>query len=569
MPATTRLRTHLRSAGTTYHGASSVEVWVERVVERLHVLRPQGAVVEVAPAELPPLVGAVDAILQPLALLLVRHVQEDLHDRGPLVREHALERPDVLVAPLPHALGRQRLHPHDEHVLVVAPVEHADLAVGRRVTVDPPEEVVGELLLARHAERRDPHSGRVDPGEDVAQHAVLAAGVHRLEHDQDGLPALGEQHLLELGQRGDLAAEGRLRRLLLPSELLPRVVVGEVERRPDPDAIEHLARLGEAGPSTSANRTNRGRAPMLSAIHSARRPRRAPCEKGPPLGWDTIWSRGRGARGLMVAGAMAVGAATAHGLGERGRRALRRRRRSAPTYGGHLVVSGEAEVSNPWTPAAMRCDSYCYVRARTFFDQVAVSGQDGAVHGWLAESIEPNDDFTQWTVTLRPGISFTDGTPLDAAAVIYNLQAAGTSILVARSLNDVARVPDPDDPSRQILKIEQLDDLSFVDLHGSRRQPRRSAPVGRSPHPADRPVGAHRLADLARGRRRGPRTGQPTRRLRAVRRRQLRTPRGARRHTQPGLLGHRRRRQPAPLPRRHHVPGDRGPGHRVRGGRVG
>ena len=42
--------------------------------------------------------------------------------------------------------------------------------------------------------------------------------------------------------------------------------------------------------------------------------------------------------------------------------------RPAPVTGGHIVVSGDAEVSNPWTPAAMRCDSYCYTRARTFFD---------------------------------------------------------------------------------------------------------------------------------------------------------------------------------------------------------
>ena len=57
----------------------------------------------------------------------------------------------------------------------------------------------------------------------------------------------------------------------------------------------------------------------------------------------------------------------------------------------------------------MRCDSYCYTRARTFFDQVAVFGDDGEVHGMLAESIEPNDDYTEWTIKIRDGISFTDG----------------------------------------------------------------------------------------------------------------------------------------------------------------
>ena len=32
-----------------------------------------------------------------------------------------------------------------------------------------------------------------------------------------------------------------------------------------------------------------------------------------------------------------------------------------PVPGGELVVSGEAEVANPWTPAAMQCDSYCQI----------------------------------------------------------------------------------------------------------------------------------------------------------------------------------------------------------------
>jgi peptide/nickel transport system substrate-binding protein len=107
---------------------------------------------------------------------------------------------------------------------------------------------------------------------------------------------------------------------------------------------------------------------------------------------------------------------------------------TTPVMGGHLNVSGEAEVGSPWTPAAIRCDSYCYARARTFFDQVAVLGTDGQYHPFLAESIEPNEDFSEWTITVREGITFTDGTPLDAAAMIYNLQAAGTGILVTTSL---------------------------------------------------------------------------------------------------------------------------------------
>ena len=155
---------------------------------------------------------------------------------------------------------------------------------------------------------------------------------------------------------------------------------------------------------------------------------------------------------------------------------------AAPAMGGHLVVSGDAEVSNPWTPAAMRCDSYCYTRARTFFDQIAVFGDDGQVHGMLAESIEPNDDYTEWTIKIREGISFTDESPVNAAAVIYNLQAAGTGVLIGALVKDVAKVPAPNDPERMILKIEQLDDLTFVIYTGNDGDPEQPVPWRNFPH---------------------------------------------------------------------------------------
>ncbi|NLT30105.1 MAG: ABC transporter substrate-binding protein [Propionibacterium sp.] len=47
----------------------------------------------------------------------------------------------------------------------------------------------------------------------------------------------------------------------------------------------------------------------------------------------------------------------------------------------------------------------------------------------LAESVEPNDDYSEWTVTLRPDVKFSDGTDLNADAVLgsvgYYLQNQG------------------------------------------------------------------------------------------------------------------------------------------------
>jgi peptide/nickel transport system substrate-binding protein len=47
------------------------------------------------------------------------------------------------------------------------------------------------------------------------------------------------------------------------------------------------------------------------------------------------------------------------------------------------------------------------------------------IEPWLAESWEINQDATQYTFKLRPGVTFSDGTPLDAAVVAKNYDSFG------------------------------------------------------------------------------------------------------------------------------------------------
>jgi len=52
---------------------------------------------------------------------------------------------------------------------------------------------------------------------------------------------------------------------------------------------------------------------------------------------------------------------------------------------------------------------------------------DGNYQGWLAESITPNDDFTTWTMTLRSGVTFHDGSDFNAQSVadMFPVQISG------------------------------------------------------------------------------------------------------------------------------------------------
>ena len=55
---------------------------------------------------------------------------------------------------------------------------------------------------------------------------------------------------------------------------------------------------------------------------------------------------------------------------------------------------------------------------------VAYDSESGEAQPVLAESFESNADFTVWTLTLKDGVTFSDGAPYDAAAVKTNWERA-------------------------------------------------------------------------------------------------------------------------------------------------
>jgi peptide/nickel transport system substrate-binding protein len=141
-----------------------------------------------------------------------------------------------------------------------------------------------------------------------------------------------------------------------------------------------------------------------------------------------------------------------------------------PTFGGRLVVGGEAEVANPWTPAAMQCDSFCQMRARSMYDPLVVIDENLDWQPFLAESVTPNEDSTAFTIKVREGITFHDGTPLDGAAVIDNLNRSFNSLLIAAAVKDVAKEADGK------LKVEIIDDYTFTIFTGFNGDPNQPLP---------------------------------------------------------------------------------------------
>jgi len=135
------------------------------------------------------------------------------------------------------------------------------------------------------------------------------------------------------------------------------------------------------------------------------------------------------------------GSATGSGPGKSGRVAASTSTAPAPIprTGGNLVVGTEAE-SDGLDPTRNLWDATGYLYAAAVYDPLAAVAGDGTIKPYLAQSITANADFTTWTITLRPNVSFSDGEPLDAGAVVNDLDAQKASKLFGPALAAIGSI---------------------------------------------------------------------------------------------------------------------------------
>ncbi|MBI4932807.1 MAG: hypothetical protein HY828_02940 [Actinobacteria bacterium] len=113
-----------------------------------------------------------------------------------------------------------------------------------------------------------------------------------------------------------------------------------------------------------------------------------------------------------------------------------------PVSGGSLIVALQGESSG-YNPTVDAWADGGHNVARAIFDPLATFDASGKVVPYLAESIEGNADATVWTIKVRPGVTFHDGTPLNAEAVRLNFEANknspqfGSQLALLASMNVV------------------------------------------------------------------------------------------------------------------------------------
>jgi peptide/nickel transport system substrate-binding protein len=96
-----------------------------------------------------------------------------------------------------------------------------------------------------------------------------------------------------------------------------------------------------------------------------------------------------------------------------------------PVRDGQLVVGLQSGIdgflpfANRWGPAAFQI-------ATSIYDPLVAWDENEQARPFLLESIEPEEDFTAWTLALREDITFHDGDDFDAEwAFVWSVQVHG------------------------------------------------------------------------------------------------------------------------------------------------
>jgi peptide/nickel transport system substrate-binding protein len=88
-----------------------------------------------------------------------------------------------------------------------------------------------------------------------------------------------------------------------------------------------------------------------------------------------------------------------------------------PKPGGTLRIGMDREIAS-FDPTVQNANPAAFA----VYDTLLRLTPDGTVEPYLAESMDTPDEGVTWRMGLRPGVKFSDGTDLDAEAVVENVQ---------------------------------------------------------------------------------------------------------------------------------------------------
>ncbi|MFT4286164.1 ABC transporter substrate-binding protein [Nocardioides sp.] len=93
---------------------------------------------------------------------------------------------------------------------------------------------------------------------------------------------------------------------------------------------------------------------------------------------------------------------------------------SSSSDGGSITFLIDS-LGSSWVPNSSSISSFQGNVYNQIYDKLVYVDDNGEASPWIAESWENNADYTQFTLHLKSGVTFSDGEKLDAAAVVANL----------------------------------------------------------------------------------------------------------------------------------------------------
>src|SRR5262245_55372182 len=130
-----------------------------------------------------------------------------------------------------------------------------------------------------------------------------------------------------------------------------------------------------------------------------------------------------------------------------------------PQYGGKVIL-GIAEHPEGFDPSRNRISYSALSVFKALYDPIAVVNDEGEAVPHLVESIEPNEDFTEWTITMRDGIEFSNGDPLTPqilATHLKTMQLSPLTVFTFKPINAVAVVDEAARPKHEAGEISDED----------------------------------------------------------------------------------------------------------------
>ncbi len=107
---------------------------------------------------------------------------------------------------------------------------------------------------------------------------------------------------------------------------------------------------------------------------------------------------------------------------------------AAPAAGGKSggkMIWGIGAESNGWLPATQNWASEGGQVSLSVIERLIAIDEKGDWKPWLLESMVPNSSYTSWKMTVRKGIKFHNGEPLNADAVAQNIASVRAGFITA------------------------------------------------------------------------------------------------------------------------------------------